>query len=316
VVPASTPATERGAATAPVTAPEAAPPSTQRGRAARAAQDAADERAGRATDANDGAAEGFVTGPFLKGISSDTNVTRLVRYFKRHEAYLEPTLLQSRALRGDYIAYNWKGKGGALDHSGMFLAWDHSATPAVAWTLESNIGNSVVIKERPISEMDGFGRISGIDLPNRPACEEWCRNDERRAKCSQLPGCGLGYEPLKSWTGAGANYYACREREGSRDNHEECNTWCAARADCAKCSTELNCGLGYERVASFTTNGTNWYACREAARSRGDHEACLEWCGAHSECDRCSTRLGCGIGYRQIRNWTSGGTNWYACAER
>jgi hypothetical protein len=48
----------------------------------------------------------------------------------------------------------------------------------------------------------------------------------------------------------------------------------------------------------------------------GNEEDCREWCGAHTECDRCSARLGCGVGYRTIRRFTGPGKNWYACEGR
>jgi hypothetical protein len=258
----------------------------------------------------------WVTGPFLKGIKDDTTAGRLRRYFKRKDAYFDPPNLANRGLRGDYIAFNWD-ENRILDHSGMFLAWDRSGDPHPhAWTLEGNIGNKVVVKTRSVDEMDGFGHISGIDIPNLQACDQWCRTHTECAKCSTMLNCGVGYERIKSWTGAGTNWHACREKGRSKDNHEACIEWCRTHPECAKCSTELNCRIGYERIESWTKHGTNWYACREKEKSKGHHEACLEWCRTHPECAKCSTNPGCGIGYRHIKSWTGKGTNWHACTER
>jgi hypothetical protein len=257
----------------------------------------------------------WVTGPFLKGISKDSTANKIIKYFERKDAYNEPDDLASRGLRGDYIAYNWDNKG-MLDHSGMFLAWDRSQNPQVAWTLEGNVGNQVVVRERTIDDMDGFGHISGIDAANYQACEQWCNAHLTCAKCSTALNCGTGYKTIKSWTGTGTNWHACQEKGRSRNNHTECRVWCGTHPECAKCSTAMNCGVGYERIKSWTEDGTNWYACKEKERSRDHHDACSSWCSKHPECDKCSTLLNCGIGYKTIKSWTGKGTNWHACQKK
>lgn len=47
---------------------------------------------------------------------------------------------------------------------------------------------------------------------NKDACLNWCRLHENCVKCSRKIGCGRGYKKLKSWTGYGKNWYACKKR--------------------------------------------------------------------------------------------------------
>jgi hypothetical protein len=47
----------------------------------------------------------------------------------------------------------------------------------------------------------------------------------------------------------------------------------------------------------------------------GNEKDCREWCVAHPECDRCSRRLGCGVGHKTIKRFDGSGKSWYACAE-
>jgi hypothetical protein len=61
--------------------------------------------------------------------------------------------------------------------------------------------------------------------------------------------------------------------------------------------------------------GTAFLVFLGAPRSSvaGIAEDCREWCAAHPECDRCSKRLGCGVGYKTIKRFTDRGKSWYAC---
>jgi hypothetical protein len=44
------------------------------------------------------------------------------------------------------------------------------------------------------------------------ACNAWCDANPDCAKCSDSVGCGRGYKKIKSWTGYGKNWYACKKR--------------------------------------------------------------------------------------------------------
>lgn len=46
---------------------------------------------------------------------------------------------------------------------------------------------------------------------NKADCLKWCRGNKKCAHCSKLSGCGSGYKKMKSWTGRGKNYYACKK---------------------------------------------------------------------------------------------------------
>jgi len=47
---------------------------------------------------------------------------------------------------------------------------------------------------------------------HKAACEKWCSEHGECAKCSTSVGCGRGYKTIKSWTGYGDNWYACKKR--------------------------------------------------------------------------------------------------------
>jgi hypothetical protein len=46
---------------------------------------------------------------------------------------------------------------------------------------------------------------------NKADCLKWCRGNKKCAHCSKLSGCGNGFKKIKSWTGKGKNYYACKK---------------------------------------------------------------------------------------------------------
>ncbi len=100
-----------------------------------------------------------------------------------------------------------------------------------------------------------------------------------------------------------------------------CQDWCAAHPDkCAKCSKHVGCGVGYSKIKSWKDAGKNYYACEKSltrTQATKDHKAaCEKWCSEHSECAKCSTKVGCGVGYKKIKSWTGYGKNWYACKKR
>ena len=159
---------------------------------------------------------------------------------------------------------------------------------------------------------------------HREACEQWCRDNPQCRSCSNLAGCGPGYRAIKSWTGYGNNFYACAEegpsqRDQAGDRHQrDCEAWCRSHTDCIKCSQNVGCGVGFEKLESWTGYGNNWYACGHTARQEaGDqHKAdCEAWCQANSGCAMCSTLSGCGQGYTALKSWTGYGRNWHACGK-
>lgn len=160
---------------------------------------------------------------------------------------------------------------------------------------------------------------------NHQACQNWCNSHRPECiKCSTLKGCGTGFKNLKSWTGQGKNWHACghtERREASDANRAACESWCQAhKPTCVFCSTYRNCGNDYDNMKSWTGQGTNWHACkkrptREQA-SQSNEQACRQWCASHSECAVCSTKKGCGRGYKHLKSWTGRGTNWHACSKR
>lgn len=258
----------------------------------------------------------WVTKPYLEDISRRASVPRLRSFFRQRNEYdrINEDVLQ-RAKRGDYIAMDID-KDEKKDHSGMFLAYD----PAKKWVwlLEGNTsGNQVDVRHRTPDEVDGLGHInSAMPQSNYMACKRYCDSDPKCVKCSTKKGCGPGYKWLRSYTGPGTNYHACAELKRSAGNHQKCEKWCREHSNCAKCDTNVGCGEGYKKIHSFTEGGTNWYACEERSRSRSHREACEEWCKARSECAKCSTKRGCGVGFKTIKSWTGKGTNWHACERR
>jgi len=105
-------------------------------------------------------------------------------------------------------------------------------------------------------------------------------------------------------------------------NEAWCKDWCARAGDnCKMCSSLAGCGPGYESVKSFKSATKNWYACRQRGTDRSqaseaNREACEQWCRSRADCVTCSTKKGCGKGYRHLKIWTGYGNNWNACAKR
>jgi hypothetical protein len=48
-------------------------------------------------------------------------------------------------------------------------------------------------------------------MNNKAACEEWCGRHEKCRKCTNFTTCGLGVRTLKTFGGAGENWYACEK---------------------------------------------------------------------------------------------------------
>jgi len=47
---------------------------------------------------------------------------------------------------------------------------------------------------------------------NYERCQRYCQYNESCKKCDRSPGCGQGYEHLKTFKGKGRNWYACEEK--------------------------------------------------------------------------------------------------------
>lgn len=105
-------------------------------------------------------------------------------------------------------------------------------------------------------------------------------------------------------------------------NLAHCQNWCAAHPDkCVRCSKHVGCGAGYSHTKTWKDAGKNYYACqknRTRTEASKDHKAdCEKWCSEHPDkCDKCSTKVGCGSGYKKVKSWTGYGKNWYACKKR
>lgn len=101
-------------------------------------------------------------------------------------------------------------------------------------------------------------------------CAAYCSSNSQCQKCSELPGCGLGLTSLKSWTGWGDNWYACRKTDyqlASEQNKATCLEQCAKNARCVMCSELPACGIGFEPIKSYGGAGKNWYSCQQVIPS-------------------------------------------------
>ena len=104
----------------------------------------------------------------------------------------------------------------------------------------------------------------------------------------------------------------------STKNRMDCERWCEGLALCVKCDPRKSCGVGHERLRSWTGDGPNWHACanRTPTLSTDNHASCERWCASTARCDRCDTRVGCGVGYEKLRSWSGDGLDWFACAKQ
>lgn len=96
-----------------------------------------------------------------------------------------------------------------------------------------------------------------------------------------------------------------------------CFSWCDARSQCKACSSLSGCGSYYTPIVDFSYR---WFACRprnsrNGRRSENNRRACVSYCAGNRDCDFCSTYSHCGSRYRQMRSFTGGGRNWYACQD-
>lgn len=166
----------------------------------------------------------------------------------------------------------------------------------------------------------------GASESNRQECQQWCaahRHDKGCLKCSTKHDCGVGYRNLKSWTGYGNNWHACRKtgqssRERASDqNHRQCIQWCNSnKPECIKCSKKKGCGTGFKNLKSWTGYGTNWHACKQnkyGRESQSNQKQCNDWCDNNNLCEECSTKKYCGAGLTPMKHFTGAGMNYHAC---
>lgn len=99
----------------------------------------------------------WVTKPWLTGVAGNDTWEDMIDSFKHHHAYYSPSEIPTRAAPGDYLPMD-SNDDGKKNHSGMFLAYDTSSN--LVWTLEGNIGNKVVVKNRALdTEIKGLGHL-------------------------------------------------------------------------------------------------------------------------------------------------------------
>ncbi len=159
---------------------------------------------------------------------------------------------------------------------------------------------------------------------NRAACDKWCKeNPDKCDNCSAKSGCGSGFKKVKSFTGRGHNYYACKRteyHEASDRNEGACKAWCDDnKPKCYMCSKSKCTGNKQQVLKEWTGRGKNWYACTQWKSSRTElerarKEECKKWCRDNPDkCDRCDHRSGCGSGYKKVKSFKGRGHNYYAC---
>lgn len=113
------------------------------------------------------------------------------------------------------------------------------------------------------------------------------------------------------------------ETARTRRNRERAEARCAERraagVEC-KVSPTVGCGVGWTKDQRFRDGGNAYYTCKRNTYghdSEENRQECLAWCEARpEECSACSSRLGCGPGFKQIRKFGGPGKNWYACKAR
>ncbi len=167
------------------------------------------------------------------------------------------------------------------------------------------------------------GKRARKSKEHEAACNNWCaENKPDCSHCSPSRGCGAGYDTIKSWTGYGKNWYACKKRmsrdEASKARLDECTAWCDRNPDCEYCS-RYGCGDAFERMRKWKGRGKDVEACskrqfRDEASNR-NRDSCLKWCEENKQiCNTCKTSKGCGpTGDVAVKSWTGKGRNFYAC---
>ena len=202
------------------------------------------------------------------------------------------------------------------------LAWCDSYPACIECNTKLNCGTGL----RTLKSWTGYGKNwhacaksdYGIASENNwKACRDFCNDNQPPCEeCSANPGCGAGQTSMKSFTGEGKNWYACRKAD-SQANKAACETWCSQHTPiCIGCSSSSGCGSGRTAMESFRGPGDNWFACRMAS-DQDNKVACQIWCNQHKPpCTGCSTKRFCGRGYERMKLFDGPGENWSACKEK
>jgi hypothetical protein len=113
------------------------------------------------------------------------------------------------------------------------------------------------------------------------------------------------------------------ETRKTRQNRQRAEAYCAdkrAAGEECKVSKTVGCGVGWTKDRKFRDGGNAYYACKRTAyhnASESNKQECLAWCRGHSDrCVACSTKPGCGIGFKRVKRFGGQGNNWYACEAR
>ncbi len=147
------------------------------------------------------------------------------------------------------------------------LAWAGAAGQTGGNPLTQPAAKVLKAQKQPRRPIILAGRWRDASRRHQQACEAWCREHPECGHCSTLRNCGRNYSRLRSWTGYGQHWHACRlrgtRRQESDRNHRLCEQWCNAhKPECRKCSTIRTCGPSHRRMRSWTGVGRNWHACR------------------------------------------------------
>jgi hypothetical protein len=86
----------------------------------------------------------WVTKLWLSGVEGIDKAEEMRDYFRDWDSWYEPAEIPDRAAPGDYL-YLDTNQDGKVNHSGMFLAYDSSVSPAQVWTLEGNSKSRVTV---------------------------------------------------------------------------------------------------------------------------------------------------------------------------
>ncbi len=152
-------------------------------------------------------------------------------------------------------------------------------------------------------------------------CERWCAANEQCVLCRSMRSCAqVEYEAIKTFRGKGKNYYACATEPKVALRYRECEAWCDRnKPRCHDCSAVVGCGIGKSPLKTFRGPGRNVHACTVNAYGQNSEQNkldCDRWCAATRQCTKCSTKPGCGRGYKRIKKFGGRGKNHYACRKR
>jgi hypothetical protein len=157
-------------------------------------------------------------------------------------------------------------------------------------------------------------------------CNAWCASQpDVCTHCSTLRGCGEGFDTIKSWTGYGKNWHACKKRPDKKDIAEQawsdCGAWCQEnRGACYACRGQCESMHGLTSVKRWGDRGIYIHACgkkhyRDPA-SNFNRDGCFRYCDGSAVRCSCSANKHCGYKSVAIRSWKGKGKNFHACAGR